>query len=288
MHAHAKLNAKAAGKILFYIPAIDVPGVRMSREDYEAMRAYPNVGTTAKHLGILPIYIGMDVILTESYLPPRIVRGASAEVVDIELHPQEPPIHFRESISTHGCVVLHYMPKCIYARMCNSRETFLVPSGSPHPGASSASSADATQLGATDMRGVLAVQPTPRQWHYKGQSMDNAVSVSRTQCPLLPARQCTLHGVQGKTAEPGFIAHWKFPKRLKKESIWLAYYVSLSRPRRLSCLLSHGLPDREIIESGPPESITEAFQELFHKKIAATKRECVKARTEMGWPARTD
>ena len=90
------------------------------------------------------------------------------EVVDIELHPQEPPIHSRETIRTHGCVVLHYMPKCIYVRVRSSQDTFLVPSASAVPSASSGSSTDAIQLGATDMRGFLAVQPTPRQWHYKG------------------------------------------------------------------------------------------------------------------------
>ena len=136
------------------------------------------------------------------------------------------------------------------------------------------------------MQGILAVQPTTRQWMFKGKGMQGAVSVSRTQCPLLPQKQCTLHGVQGKTADPGFIAHWKSPKGLKRESIWLAYYVSLSRPRSLSRLLSHGMPDRSIIESGPPESITDAFEELFTEKIAATKLACAQARAEMGWPAR--
>ena len=92
--------------------------------------------------------------------------------------------------------------------------------------------------------------------------------------------------MQGKTAEPGFIAHWKFPKGLKKETIWLAYYVSLSRPRSLSRLLSHGMPDRSIIESGPPETITSAFNELFSDKIGATKRACAQVRADMGWPAR--
>ena len=104
--------------------------------------------------------------------------------------------------------------------------------------------------------------------------------------PLLPRKQCTLHGVQGKTADPGFIAHWAFPVGLSDESRWLAYYVSLSRPRGFSRLLSHGLPDRDIIEGGPPENITNAFEELFSQKIAATKRACARARTEMGWPAR--
>ena len=112
--------------------------------------------------------------------------------------------------------------------------------------------------------------------------------MARTQVPLLPQKQCTLHAVQGKTAEPGFIAHWKFPKGLKRDSIWLAYYVSLSRPRSLSKLLSHGTPDRSIIEGGPPESITDPLKELFTSKIAATKEACKKAREEMGWPARRE
>ena len=84
--------------------------------------------------------------------------------------------------------------------------------------------------------------------------------MSGTQIPLLPHKQGTLHGVQGNTADPGFIAHWKFPKGLKWDSIWLAYYVSLSRPRSLSRLLSHGMPYRSIIKGGPPESITDAFR----------------------------
>ena len=73
---------------------------------------------------------------------------------------------------------------------------------------------------------------------------------------------------------------------LKKESIWLAYYVSLSRPRSFGNLLSHGLPDRSIIESGPPEQIAKAFDELFSEKIATTKIACAKARQQLGWPAR--
>ena len=86
--------------------------------------------------------------------------------------------------------------------------------------------------------------------------------------------------------EPGLIAHWTFPPALSKESIWLAYYVILSRPTGLAYLLSFGLPNRDIIEGGPPESITNAFKELFEKKIADTKRACARARAEMGWPAR--
>ena len=103
---------------------------------------------------------------------------------------------------------------------------------------------------------------------------------------VLLRKQGTLHGVQGKTADPGFIVHWTFPPGLKKESTWLAYYVSLSRPRSFGQLLSHGLPDRSIIESGPPEDIAKEFDELFADKIARTKIACAKARQALGWPAR--
>ena len=267
MHSHAKLNAKADGKLLYYIPSIDMPSARLSKKDFDDMRSQPNIGNTAKFPGILPIYIGMEMYLTETYLPPHIGRGTPVDVVDIELHPNEPPIQGRPSIASHGCVILHYMPKHIYVRVKNCDSNFLNP-------------------GAADLKGVIAVSAVRRAWRYKNDTMKEPVSVSRTQMPLLPRKQCTLHGVQGKTADPGFIAHWSFPAGISAESIWLSYYVSLSRPRSLSKLLSHGLPDRAIIEGGPPDSIANAFQKMFAAKIAKTKVACAKARAEMGWPAR--
>eukprot|EP00972_Heterocapsa_arctica_P035387 5206696-Heterocapsa_arctica.AAC.1 len=92
------------------------------------MRAQPNISTSAKLPGILPVYIGMEMILTESYLPPSIVRGTPVEVVDVELHPKEPALQGRASVPSHGCVVLHYMPKCIYVRVRGCRDVFLAPS----------------------------------------------------------------------------------------------------------------------------------------------------------------
>ena len=84
---------------------------------------------------------------------------------------------------------------------------------------------------------------------------------------MLPRKQGTLHGVQGKTADPGFIVHWTFPPGLKKESLWLAYYVSLSRPRSFGQLLSHGLPDRSIIESGPHKSLRKRLTSSSRKRL---------------------
>jgi hypothetical protein len=272
MHAHARLNAKAEYKILFHIPSIDIPTVRLSRENFDEMRAQPNISTSAKFPGVLPVYVGMEMILTDSFLPPRVVRGTPVLVVDIELHPREQPLHNRPSVASHGCVLLEYMPPSIYVRVKDCDTVFLKPG------------ADAPQLGALDMKGILAVQPVCRPWKFQPKSKAPPVWVSRTQVPLLPQKQCTLHGVQGKTADPGFIANWAFPKNLSKESIWLAYYVSLSRPRSLSRLLCRTMPDRDIIEGGPPESITKAFDKLFTTKIQTTNVACARARREMGWP----
>ena len=136
------------------------------------------------------------------------------------------------------------------------------------------------------MKGVLAIKPQARSWKFTPSACKSSVQVSRTQIPLLPRKQCTLHGVEGKTADPGFIVHWTFPPGLSKESKWLAHDVSLSRPRSFRKLLSHGLPEREIIEAGPPEDIVKAFKELFADKIASTKIACAKVRQELGWPIR--
>ena len=120
------------------------------------------------------------------------------DVVDIELHPNEDPIQGRASIASHGCVILKYMPKHIYVRVKNCEEYFLT------------SKASAAQPGEVDLKGVIAVSPQSKQWRYKNKTMNDATSVTRTQMPLLPRKQCTLHGVQGKTADPGFIMHWSF------------------------------------------------------------------------------
>ena len=79
---------------------------------------------------------------------------------------------------------------------------------------------------------------------------------------------------------------WKFPKNLSPEALWLAHYVILSRPRSLANLLSFGLPSRKILEAGPPQAITAAFQRVFRDKIEKIKEACAEARRELGWPAR--
>ena len=58
----------------------------------------------------------MEVILTESVLPPKYVRGTPGKVVGIELHALEHPVEGRASIVSDGVVVLRYMPKVVYVK----------------------------------------------------------------------------------------------------------------------------------------------------------------------------
>ena len=170
------------------------------------------------------------------------------------------------------------MPKCVYIQMEGSNELFLQ--------AAPGTAGSASQPAGHDLRGVLAITPQARPWKFKPAAGGPAIAVSRKQLTVLPRKQGTLHGVQGTAADPGFSVHWTFPPGLKKEPMWSAYYVSLSRPRSFGQLLSHGLPDRSIIESGPAQELVKAFDELFTEKIAATKIACAEARLALGWPAR--
>ena len=184
MHTQAVLNAHVAEKVLSYLSAVDTPTCGLSRSEFGELRSQPDISTSAKLPGILPLFVDMEVITTESYLPPKYVRGTAATVLGIELHPREPDIKGRESITSQGCAVLRYIPKCVYVWVPGSSRYFL----QKNDGASQPE----------DLRGVLVVRPVARSWRCKLSTRENVLQLTRTQVPLLPQKQTTLHGVQGK------------------------------------------------------------------------------------------
>ena len=270
MQTKARLQAKQAGRILYYIQAVDRVSQHVTEKELLRIVAEPNLSNTKKLAGLLPVYIGMDMMMQKSLLPPQYVTGTVGKLLGIELHPDEPKISNRQSVREAGCVILKYMPKWLYLEIPDTADGFL-----------KSDNADAPQLGPN----VIAIEPDSRTWTHRTED-GLKVAVTRTQIPLLPDKISTLHGIQGKTADPGLAAHWKFPKNLSPEALWLAHYVILSRPRSLANLLSFGLPSRKILEAGPPKAITEAFQRVFGDKIEKTKEACAEARRELGWPAR--
>ena len=95
----------------------------------------------------------------------------------------------------------------------------------------------------------------------------------------------TIHTLQGVTASPGLIFHWKFPRFFSEELRWLATYVALSRPPSLAQLISVGTPKdlRSLIENGPPEGILSRFNDMFKEKEEATHIRAAEVMRELGW-----
>ena len=97
----------------------------------------------------------------------------------------------------------------------------------------------------------------------------------------------TLYTLQGVTATPGLIFHWKFPQFFSAELRWLATYVALSRTESLAQLVSIGIPAdmRDIIEGGPPEGIISKSDDLFSETEMSTHLRVAEVMRELGWSA---
>ena len=239
---------------------------------------------TKRLMGLLPIFVGARVRVVDRLLPPTetnpvgIVPDTPGTVEEIIPHPLEKDILSRTSAVSDGFVVLERLPLAVLVKIDKCEVEFLPPdsTGRRRPG-------------------VIAVEPTRKAWQFKDAETRalpglkaHTVSVTRYQVPLAPSLPRTLHTIQGMTASPGLIAHWKLPPHLPEDEEWLATYVMLSRPPSLSQLLSHGLPRRELLERGPPENLQSELTELLYSKIPRTRDACAVARTALGWPARNE
>ena len=111
------------------------------------------------------------------------------------------------------------------------------------------------------------------------------VSAVREQIPLTIATATTLYTLQGTTATPGLIHHFRTPRRLSKEMKWIASYMALSRVQSLSELRSIGLTTaiRDIIDEGPPMGLLTCFLQMFGEKALETETLVQEVLRELGW-----
>ena len=111
------------------------------------------------------------------------------------------------------------------------------------------------------------------------------IQAQRVQLPLTIKTASTIHTLQGTTAEPGIIFHWKFPRFFSAELRWLATYVALSRPPSLKQLISVDLPDdiEALIQGGPPEGILSRFDDMFKEKELDTHEKALELMRQLGW-----
>ena len=96
--------------------------------------------------------------------------------------------------------------------------------------------------------------------------------VQRRQLPMTIKTANTHFTLQGVTANPGLIFHWKFPHLSSEELRWLAAFIVLSRLFSLAQLIFIGIPAdlRSIIEDGPPENVLLKCASLFQERKEAT------------------
>ena len=138
------------------------------------------------------------------------------------------------------------------------------------------------------MHGGCQDLTTGHDGHEQHQDQDGemyAVRVQRRQLPLTVKTASTLQTLQGTTAEPGLIYHWKFPRFYSEEMRWLATYVALSRPPSLSQLHSVGMPGnlRDRFQGGPPEGIISRFKTMFGEKEEWTAQQAEEIMRELAW-----
>ena len=183
-------------------------------------------------------------------------------------------------------MVLQYLPVCFYVKRDEDTTEFLPPTACAAHGGG----ADRACPDCNFHKGIVCVEPwtSKQNWTIAGILADGTeykASFKRKQMPVVTAKASTLHVLQGTTANPGLIFHWKFPRRLLKDMRWLATYVALSRVESFDKLRSIGLTNavREIIEGGPPEGLPRQFAKLFDEKVVQTKRAADEAMRCLGW-----
>ena len=111
------------------------------------------------------------------------------------------------------------------------------------------------------------------------------VRAVREQVPLTIATASTLYTLQGTTAKPGLIYHFRTPRRISAVMKWISTYMALSRVESLSSLRSIGLTTdiKDLINNGPPTGFLTRFLMIFGERTTQTTNEIEETMTELGW-----
>ena len=111
------------------------------------------------------------------------------------------------------------------------------------------------------------------------------VRAVREQVPLTIATASTLYTLQGTTATPGLIYHFRTPRRISGVMKWISTYMALSRIQSLSSLRSIGLTTdiKDLINNGPPTGFLTRFLMIFGERTTQTTNEIEETMTELGW-----
>ena len=294
----SKLSAQVAGATLYFIPAQDFVLNRPSNPRLtnayiaEQIAAVPNMNATGRLPGIAMLHLGMIVRLTNTVEAPEAVTDSTGTVVGIDEHPDDKGGAAEHSGLPPSTRILRKLPLAVIVQLDGVQTEFLpaVPCS-----AHAASGADRACAHCRFRPGCIAVEPQLSRGCFKVQVADPTpgsdrvyeLRVQRRQLPMTIKAASTLHTLQGATASPGLIFHWRFPRFFSEELRWLATYVALSRPPSLAQLISIGLPLslRGIIESGPPAGVLSRYAAMFSETEETTHARARCLLEELGWAA---
>ena len=256
---------------------------------------------TAKLMGVLGVYVGMRVRLTDRlWRGDKLVQDAPGTVVGITRHAEEGEED--AAALARGWVQLEYLPDAVLVEFddhvprcptCKARVGACVDGcigGTPTAG---------TQFLAGMPPGVFAVKPREKRTDpvrlTRGARLQTFV---RYQVPLAPEDVITNQGAQGISANHCLVVIPPVPVPTSKQTPaqierarsawWANVYVMLSRCRRLDRLLIANAPAHlaDLLELGPPAHVL-AEMDRLERLEGGTLRRAAHAREYLGWEARS-
>ena len=295
----SRLSAQQSGATLYIMAAEDHvlnhPQKSRLTDEYlaEQIASAPNMNNTARLPSIAMIHIGMEIRLTNTVEAPEVVTDSTGVVLGIDVDPEDARMAQHLPVGENqGVRILRKQPLAVMVKLHNVTTEFLPPIPCPLH-AECGARRDCT-TGCDFRAGCVAIEPQlgPRSFIVEVPDPDDPafqfkLRIQRRQLPMTIKTASTLHTLQGVTASPGLIFHWKFPRLMSAELRWLATYVALSRPESLAQLISIGPLGnlRDTIESGPPDGILTRFNDMFQELELATHLRAAEVMQELGWNA---
>jgi hypothetical protein len=266
----SKLSARHHEETLYLVAAKDFIQ-NVEARDLQSVRGallkVPNMNTTGRLPAVALLHVHMKARLTVTVCPCQAPVDTTGTIKSIELHPMD-RIRWQQQQDA-SMFVLHHMPTVLLQIDDNDTDTGLGPGVVAVQAVMSDTLSVTVELGPGRGSGTRSL----------------GVRCKRMQMPVTIVTASTLYTLQGSTATPGLIYHFKTPRRLSKVMRWISTYMALSRVRSLQEFRSIGLSSaiKDIINNGPPAGMLTRFLQLFEDKAQATDKLVQEALQELHW-----
>ena len=244
----SRLSAKHSRATLYFIPAHDYvlnwPANSRLTNAYvaEQLAGIPNMNNTGRLPSIAMIHIGMVVRLTNTVEAPEAVTDSTGTVVGIDVHWDDALGAATGQVGTPLATrVLRKLPLAVIIKLDEVKTEFLPPCPCEEH---SATGAERDCLRCDFRPGCIAVEPQLSRGSFKAEVPDPGgnqafeLRVQRRQLPLIIKAASTLHTLQGATAQPGLICHWRFPRFCSGLPSVALFYFDASNSKQFREFLS--------------------------------------------------